>query len=82
MYIRGRQHITDIEKSVDDESISVSPCYPCDDVGDVSSCMKDHSEKKHDGQEDDEIDYKFTVINSRRYDLTRQSEKSIRILQA
>ena len=82
VYTRGRQHITDDENSVDDESIGVSPCYRCDDVGEVSSCMKDHSDKKHDGQEDDETDYKFTVITSHKQDLTRQSEKAIRFKQA
>ena len=51
----------------------------CDEDGEVSSWMKDHSDKIHEGHEDEETDYKFTVITSHRYDLTKQSEEVIRI---
>ena len=44
--------------------------------------MKDHSDKKHDVQEDDETDYKFTVITSHGHDLTIQAEEAVIIKQA
>ena len=44
--------------------------------------MKDHSDKIHEGHEDEETDYKFAAITSHRYNLTTQSEEVIRIKQA
>ena len=44
--------------------------------------VKDHSDKKHDVQEDDETDYKFTVITSHGHYLTIQAEEAVIIKQA